>query len=100
MNTNGERSEVEAQTGDILMEVLNENDFDEIEGVCGGICSCATCHIYVEPKWADKLPAQNEEEQGLVSGLEAYNEKSRLSCQITVSDELDGLELTIAPMEE
>ena len=99
-NIDGERSEIETQAGDILMEVLSDNDFDEIEGVCGGICSCATCHIYIKPEWSNKLPVKKAEEEDLVSGLDAYQDNSRLSCQIVLSDDLHGLELTIAPMED
>lgn len=96
----GEISEIGVDAGVVLMEVLNENDFDEIEGVCGGIRSCATCHVYIKANWKDKLSVKSVEEQDLMSGLEAYNDDSRLSCQIIVCDKLNGLELTIAPMEE
>jgi len=99
-NTDGELSKIGVADGDVLMEVLNENDFEEIEGVCGGIRSCATCHVYIKPSWKNKLPEKSTEEQNLVSGLEAYNDDSRLSCQIVMCDKLNGLELSIAPMEE
>ncbi|MFC0117651.1 2Fe-2S iron-sulfur cluster-binding protein [Pseudoalteromonas xiamenensis] len=99
-DTEGQRSEVPIAVGEILMEVLNENDFEEIEGVCGGIRSCATCHVYVKEGWLDKLSDKHEEELELLSGLSTQQTNSRLSCQIQMTDALDGLELTIAPFED
>ena len=96
----GQHSTIAVGEGEILMEVLNENDFEEIEGVCGGIRSCATCHVYVDQKWQDKLTDKHQEETELLSGLEAQQANSRLSCQIIMTRELDGLEVTVAPMED
>jgi 2Fe-2S ferredoxin len=89
--------EVEA-SGQPLMEIMRDNDI-EIEAICGGVCSCATCHIYVGGAWADKIPARSDDEFELVSSTEHYQENSRLSCQIDFKPELDGIEVTVAPEE-
>ena len=83
-------------SGDNLMEILRDNDY-EVEAICGGVCSCATCHVYIDDAFADKLPERSEDEYELVSSTEHYQENSRLSCQIPFTDELDGLKVTIAP---
>ena len=67
---------------------------------CGGFCSCATCHVYVDPEWVGRLQEMQSDEKELVSMLTTYNEKkSRLSCQVTFTDALDGVKLTVAPEE-
>ncbi len=81
------------------MENIRELD-DSVAAICGGLCSCATCHVFVDPDWIDKLPPRHEDEEMLVSESLYYEpERSRLSCQITLTDELDGLTLTVAPEE-
>lgn len=95
-NLKGEKSELDAPNGDTLMEALRDNGYDEIEAICGGVCSCSTCHVYIEGDWQKKLDERSEDEYQLVSSTEHYRENSRLSCQITVTDELDGMEITIA----
>ncbi|ANT67158.1 2Fe-2S iron-sulfur cluster-binding protein [Aeromonas hydrophila] len=99
-DTEGQCKEVSIEIGENLMEVLNDNDYEEIEGVCGGIRSCATCHIYVKNSWLEKLSSKHEEEVELLSGLSKRQSNSRLSCQIEMTDALDMLELTIAPFED
>lgn len=81
-----------------LMEALRDGNFD-VAAVCGGMCSCATCHVYIDDAWFDRLPPREENEQDLVGGLEYYRELSRLSCQISLADDLDGLRVTLAPEE-
>lgn len=95
-NRAGETSTLEAETGISVMENLQDNDY-EVEAICGGSCACATCHVYVDDAWMDKLPAQDEDEKDLVSDEPTYQPNSRLSCQIEMTDALDGLTLTIAP---
>lgn len=95
-NRAGETSEFEAESGISVMENLRDNDY-EVEAICGGSCSCATCHVYVEPAWLERLPAQETDEHELVSDEPTYKPNSRLSCQIEMTDALDGLTLTIAP---
>ncbi|MDF1734577.1 MAG: 2Fe-2S iron-sulfur cluster-binding protein [Minwuia sp.] len=95
-NRAGAESTLEAESGISIMENLRDNDY-EIDAICGGSCACATCHIYVDASWADKLPAQDDDEKGLVEDEPTYKPNSRLSCQIEMTDALDGLKLTIAP---
>ena len=64
--------------------------------LCGGCCSCATCHVYLDPAFADRLPAMSEDEDELLDGSDQRTEQSRLSCQIAFSDALAGLQVTIA----
>lgn len=92
----GEGREVEADDGLSLMEVIRDNGFDELLALCGGCCSCATCHVHVDPAFADKLPKMGEDENDLLDSTDHRDATSRLSCQIPVSDELDGLVVTIA----
>lgn len=80
------------------METLRELD-NGVEALCGGMCSCATCHSYIDSSWRDRLPPRSPEEEELLSELEYFTESSRLTCQLRFSEELDGLTLTIAPEE-
>ncbi|ACT60148.1 2Fe-2S iron-sulfur cluster-binding protein [Hirschia baltica] len=94
----GTRSELSADSGLSLMEVLRDRDLD-VEGVCGGAVSCASCHVYVADEWVDKLSAPDEMEEALVGDLVHAKPNSRLCCQIVLSDKFDGLEVTVAPSE-
>jgi ferredoxin, 2Fe-2S len=96
VNQSGEESSVEATVGRTLMEVIRDNGFDELLALCGGCCSCATCHVHVDPGYADKLPKMSEDENDLLDSSDHRNEYSRLSCQIPVSDAIDGMKVTIA----
>tara|TARA_B100000029_G_C16962030_1_gene736632 strand:- start:117 stop:434 length:318 start_codon:yes stop_codon:yes gene_type:complete len=99
VNRAGERHEIEGKVGASLMEALRDNDMD-VEAICGGCCSCATCHVYIDDPWIAKLPAPSEDEMELVKETEYYKgENSRLSCQIYMTDELAGISLTVAPEE-
>lgn len=90
---------VEGRAGLKVMETLRELDFG-VAAICGGLCSCATCHILVDPEWMDKLPAKQSDEQDLLAELAHYEEpRSRLSCQVEFTDALDGLKIKIAPDE-
>ena len=95
----GERSEIDAETGLSVMESIRDNGFDELVALCGGNCSCATCHVYVDPAFASTLPKMNEDEDDLLDSSDNRRDTSRLSCQITMVEELDGLTVTIAPEE-
>jgi 2Fe-2S ferredoxin len=94
----GVEHEADAQLGLSLMEVLRDLDVG-IAALCGGCCSCATCHVYVDPAWVDKLPAAQSDEKELVSELEHARPESRLSCQVRITEELAGLTVTVAPEE-
>jgi len=96
-NRAGEETTVDAGEGLTVMEAIRDNGFDELLALCGGCCSCATCHIQVDPAFADKLPAMSEDEDDLLESSDYRTETSRLSCQIPFTDDLDGLKVTIAP---
>ena len=89
---------IDAAKGGSLMQALRDNGIDEILAICGGCCSCATCHVYIDPAFADALPAMTEDESGLLE-ISGRQPTSRLSCQILVTEELEGLRLTVAPRE-
>lgn len=96
VNRAGEETAVDADNGLTVMEVIRDNGFDELLALCGGCCSCATCHVHVDPEFAAKLPEMDEDENDLLDSSDHRNEHSRLSCQIPFEDELDGLKVTIA----
>ena len=98
VDRDGIEHEVEAKTGLKVMENLRELDYG-VAAICGGMCSCATCHIYVDPEWTDKLPAPQSDERELLNELSHHTEQSRLSCQIDFTPALAGLRVTIAPDE-
>lgn len=92
----GGRHELPFQVGDTLMQVLTEDDLG-VRAECGGCCACATCHVYVAPQWLEKLPPQSEDEIDMLDLAFEVETNSRLSCQIAMTPELDGMEVTIAP---
>ena len=92
----GEESTVEGDTGLSVMEVIRDNGFDELLALCGGCCSCATCHIHVDPAFLGLLPEMTEDENDLLDSSDNRDETSRLSCQIPFGPDLDGLRVTIA----
>lgn len=85
---------VEANNGETVMEAAVKNSIPGIDADCGGACACATCHVYVDESFMDKVGEQQEMEQSMLDFAENVQANSRLSCQITVSDELDGLRVT------
>ena len=92
----GTEHAIEAQAGLSVMEIIRDAGFDELLALCGGCCSCATCHVHVDPAFADKVDAMSEDENDLLESTDHRDERSRLSCQIAFSDALDGLRVTIA----
>ncbi len=88
---NGKTHTIEVPAGLSVMEGAVQNDILGIDADCGGSCACATCHVYVDEKWVEKLPKKIESEQDMLDMAFEPNKSSRLSCQITVTDELDGL---------
>ena len=97
VNRDGEERTVETASGVSVMEAIRDNGFDDLLALCGGCCSCATCHVFIDPAFADRLPEMSEDENDLLDSSDNRNETSRLSCQVPVTDELDGLRVTIAP---
>lgn len=94
----GGEFEVTAAATDSLMQPLRELDWGVV-ALCGGSCACATCHVYVAPEWQDRLPLPQSDEREVLTSLEHVRETSRLSCQIRLLPELDGLRVTLAPEE-
>ena len=80
-----------------VMEAIRDAGFDELLALCGGCCSCATCHVYVDPAVAASLPPVTEDESDLLDGSSHRNDHSRLSCQIMLTQALSGMTVTIAP---
>jgi 2Fe-2S ferredoxin len=93
----GQESTVRGQEGLSVMEVIRDNGFDELLALCGGCCSCATCHVHVDEEWLAKLPAMSEDEDDLLDSSDARAPNSRLSCQLQFSAALDGMRVRIAP---
>ncbi|WP_136162157.1 2Fe-2S iron-sulfur cluster-binding protein [Sphingomonas flavalba] len=88
---------VEGDDGLTVMEVIRDNGFDELLALCGGCCSCATCHVHVDPAFADRLPDMGEDENDLLDSSDHRTGQSRLGCQIPFGATLDGLKVTIPP---
>lgn len=95
IDKNGRNHAVEAESGWSLMEILRDKGFDAIEGACGGSMACATCHLYIDPNWQQKVTAEDnektEEEDDILDLAFDVIDASRLSCQVRMSDALDGL---------
>ena len=98
VDRDGKEHDLQAKSGLKIMETLREVDYG-VAAICGGMCSCATCHVVVDPACADKIPAPMSDERELLSELSHYQPTSRLSCQVEMTDALDGLRVTIAPDE-
>ena len=93
----GAQKEVEADVDQSVMEAMRDGGIDEIFALCGGVCSCATCHVFVDGDFFDQLPPMSEDEDDLLESSEQRRPTSRLSCQIVLTPQLDGLRVTVAP---
>lgn len=91
VNHDGEVRAVDAAIGSNLMQVALDNGIDEILAECGGACSCATCHCYIDDAWVSKVPPADPIETSMLGCVLEQKANSRLSCQIIVSDDLDDL---------
>jgi 2Fe-2S ferredoxin len=92
----GEERELDGEAGLSVMEVIRDGGIDELLALCGGNCSCATCHVHVDPAFSDKLPPLGPDEDDLLDSTADRNATSRLSCQLPFTDALDGMRVTIA----
>lgn len=92
----GTERTVEGDTSMSVMEIIREAGFDELLALCGGCCSCATCHVHIEPDFAGALTPMSEDENDLLDSTDHRDGRSRLSCQIQFSEELDGMKVIIA----
>ena len=93
----GTTTEIAGKPGLSVMQNLRNGGIEEVLALCGGCCSCATCHVYVDPTWLGRVPAQGEDEADLLESSSHKRENSRLSCQIPFTAALDGLAVTVAP---
>jgi len=96
IDQSGAEREVEATVGHSLMEVIRDNGFEELLALCGGACSCATCHVHIDPAYLGKLSEMSADENDLLDSSDNRDANSRLSCQVKVTEDLDGLRVTIA----
>jgi 2Fe-2S ferredoxin len=92
-----EQLTVEGGGTQTLMEVIRENGVDELLALCGGQLSCATCHVYIDPAFVDRIPPMSEFENDLLSSSDHRTAVSRLSCQIDCTPNLDGIKIVVAP---
>jgi 2Fe-2S ferredoxin len=99
VSTDGERHDVEVDTGYTVMEGAMDNDIEGIVAECGGACACATCHAYIDEAWLGKLPDMDDMEDSMLDAAYERRPTSRLTCQIEVNDELDGLVVYVAENE-
>ena len=94
----GQTHSVEAHPNDRLMEVLREFDWG-VAAICGGMCSCATCHVFVDDAWLDSFSQREMDEEELLEFLDHFQPNSRLSCQLELQEKHDGLAVLLAPEE-
>jgi ferredoxin, 2Fe-2S len=93
----GETRSINATSNHSIMETLRDNGIDEIEALCGGSCACATCHVYIDEKFKDQMPPMSSAENDLLDASDSRRANSRLSCQLILSEEFDGMEVEVAP---
>jgi 2Fe-2S ferredoxin len=93
----GSEKTIEGKAGWSVMENIRDAGFDELLALCGGCCSCATCHVHVDEPWLPALPPMGEDEDDLLDTSDQRGPTSRLSCQIEFGPALDGLRVRIAP---
>lgn len=91
VESSGRHREVEAASGATLMEVARANGVNGIDGDCGGVCACATCHVYIDDSRMETLTPQSEMERDMLELAHDVRKNSRLACQISINSELDGL---------
>jgi len=94
----GQSHQIQANTGATLMEALREYEWG-VAAICGGLCACGTCHVYLDEAWLNQFPQADPDERDLLDVFDSCQANSRLSCQLRLQDCHDGLHLTIAPDE-
>ncbi len=99
ITSDGEKHSVEVQNGYSVMEGAINNNIEGIVAECGGACACATCHAYIEEGWAEKLPPMDDMEDSMLDAAYERQDNSRLTCQIEVTDALDGLVVKVGENE-
>lgn len=96
INADGTEDQLEIPVGWQVMEALRDYGYP-VKAECGGACCCATCHVYVDPAWLSRIPQMSDDEEAMLDSALALQDNSRLSCQLVMRAELDGLRLTVAP---
>jgi 2Fe-2S ferredoxin len=91
----GGRREIDAPLGVTLMEAARQHGVQGVVALCGGACACATCHVYIDPAWLARLEPREEMEEGMLETAWQPRDNSRLSCQIHITADLNGLEVTV-----
>ena len=94
----GLEHQLEARPDEVLMELLREQDWG-VAALCGGMCSCATCHVFVDEAWLESFPQKESDEEELLEILDHFQPDSRLSCQLRIQEAHDGLWVVLAPEE-
>lgn len=95
IQSNGAETAIDAPNGRSLMQVATDNSLPGIVAECGGCCSCATCHAFIEGDWFNRLPPAGATEESMLEGLLEYQPNSRLTCQIEVTEEMEGLRVRL-----
>ena len=95
----GERHEVEAENGYTVMEAAINNNIEGIVAECGGACACATCHSYISEEWINRLPEMDDMEDSMLDAAYDRKDTSRLTCQLEIKDDWDGLVVNVAENE-
>jgi len=91
----GVERKVDGVDGQSVMQLAVNNDIPGIDAECGGEMNCGTCHVYVDPAWADRLPERSHDEADMIDVVDGPRPTSRLSCQLVFRDDLDGLRVTV-----
>jgi 2Fe-2S ferredoxin len=94
----GEERVIDGECGRSLMQIMRDNGMDELQALCGGACACATCHVWVDPACVERLPPMSGQEDDMLECVAERRANSRLSCQVVMSDALDGIRVQIAPI--
>ena len=92
----GKIHHLEATVGFSLMEIIRDAGLD-VEAICGGCCACATCHCYIQEDWSSKIQSADDDEESMLDQAFDVQKNSRLSCQIPFTEELNGINVTLAP---
>lgn len=95
----GGMAKIHGQEDTTLLEAIRDSGNDELQALCGGSCSCATCHVLVDDEWIGRVGYAQGNEYDLLEGSSHYSANSRLSCQVKLAPELSGLRITLAPEE-
>lgn len=94
----GDERSIDGESGQSLMQIMRDNGVNELQALCGGACSCATCHVWIDPAFVSLLPAMSGQEDDMLACAAERHPNSRLSCQLKMSEKLDGIRVTVAPI--